>query len=398
MMNKFIPDIEFKPEGLVMPTEQDILNGVFNMLDSAFGSELNRNLETPQGQLASSLTAILADKNNQIAWLYNNLDPMYSDGKMQDAIGNIYFLSRKGQINSTAVCEFVGAVGTVIPKGYEILDTNNNSWFLNENISILSSGKVNGNVTATGVYSAEKGGISKLRTSITGLDRVTNPEAAIVGVHKESRVEYGKRIKKSVAKNAQGMPATVYSNVSDLKGVLDCYVVDNRKHQAVTVGVTNYKLEPHSIYVAVVGGDDYEIAKTIWKFAGNGCDFNGNKSINIEDDLYHKPRPSYEIKFMRPENVPIYIQVKIRRGAEQGYEDIVKNAILEHSQRDVSDKIGGFIYGMDYSTSIIKALSSNTKLLDIDVSKSKGNYQDSLQLGIDQYPLITAENISVVLV
>lgn len=391
------PDIQFTPEGLILPTEQEILDELFNIFDKCFNSKLNRNLETPQGQMVTALTAIIADKNNQIAWLANNLDPKFSDGRMQDAIGNIYFLSRKGQINSTAVCEFLGMPGTVIPKDFELVDTNGNSWFLNKEISILSTGVIDGEVTASGVYGAEKDTITTIKNSIVGLDRVTNHAAAIVGIEQESRADFGTRIKNSVAKNSQGMLGSIYSNVSDLTGVLDCYVIDNVKDTPITVGVTNYTLTPHSVYVAVVGGDENEIAKQIWIYTGNGCDYNGNTTITVTDDNYQTPKPTYEIKFMRPSSTPIYFRVKVRQGAQLDYENAVKQAIISTFQKETLNKIGSQLYAMSYANEIITALSGS-KLLDIDISLSNDNYADYVELGIDQYPVISEENISVVLV
>ncbi|MFY1028342.1 baseplate J/gp47 family protein, partial [Actinobacillus seminis] len=269
-----VPDIQFTPEGLILPTEQDILQGVLSDFDAAFGGGMNKSLETPQGQLASSIAAIIADKNNQIAWLVNNLDPDYADGFMQEAIGKIYFLKRKGQVNSTAVCEFSGLPGTVIPKGFIVKDTADNDWVVDNEVSILNSGKVNGYMTAKGTYPATAGSITKINQAILGLDSVKNPIDAIKGTETESRYEFSERYKKSVAKNSLGMPESVYSNISELKGVVDCYVMDNPKGKEIRVGATSKILVPHSIYVAVLGGDDKEIAKTIWTFAGSGCDFN----------------------------------------------------------------------------------------------------------------------------
>lgn len=137
-----VPNIQFTPQGLILPTEQEILNGVLADFNDAFGGNLNKNLETPQGQLASSIAAIIADKNNQIAWLVNNLDPDYSEGFMQDVIGKLYFIKRKGQINSTVQCTFYGLPGTTIPKGFIVKDENNNDWVLDQEISILSSVKL----------------------------------------------------------------------------------------------------------------------------------------------------------------------------------------------------------------------------------------------------------------
>lgn len=391
-----VPIIKLTPQGLQVPTAKEVLDGVLADFDKAFGGGLNKNLETPQGQLASSLAAIIHDRNNQIAWLINNLDPDYSDGVMQDAIGKIYFIKRKGQVNSVVNCEFVGLPGTIIPKDFVVKDEANNDWVLDEEISILDSGRVIGRMTGKGIYGAKANTINVLSQSIIGLDRVNNPQDAVIGNATESRTAFAERYKKSVAINSQGMPATVYSNVASLSGVIDCYVIDNPKDEIVQVGANNTPLNRHSIYVAVVGGNEQEIAEMIWRYAGNGCDFNGNTSVTVTDERYLTPKPSYQIKFQRPDDLPIYFQIKVKRGADLNIDSLVKNTIVNTFNAN-RVKIGSTIYSMGYISSLIDAVGKEY-LLEVKVGKSLGNYSDSIEVGIDQYPTISQENIKVIIV
>src|SRR5690606_27006865 len=76
-------------------------------------------------------------------------------------------------------------------------------------------------------------------------------------------------------------------------------------------GVT---LAPHSIYVAVLGGQTQAIADAIWAKMGPGCDFNGNTTATVVDATYSPPQPSYEVKFQRPALVPILFRVRLANG------------------------------------------------------------------------------------
>lgn len=392
-----VPTIQFTPQGLILPTERDILQGVMADFNAAFGGELSQNLETPQGQLASSIAAIIADKNNQIAWLVNNIDPTYSDGIMQDAIGKIYFIKRKGQINSTATCQFIGLPGTTIPKGLLLKDTANNEWVVDDERSILETGVVDVQVTAKGIYGAKANTITQIYQSIVGLDRVTNPQDAIQGSDKESRQDFAERYKKSVAKNSKGTPESVYSNIAELDGVSDVYVVDNPKGEAVRVGVTNYTLKPHSLYVAVVGGDPKEIGKTILTYAGNGCDFNGNTEVTLYDDMYLEPKPSYTISFMRPLPANVYFKVKVSKTSTIiGYEEIIRKAIVSFNKRKKA-RIGSTLYATHYISSIIEALPTSN-ILSVEIGNALESLGTQVTFGIDQQPIISEENIMVVLV
>ena len=85
-MSTSVPNITWTPEGVVLPTDAEILAGRQSDIDSAFGGAVNPSLSTPQGQIASSDTAIISDKNSAIAYIANQVDPLYAEGRFQDAI------------------------------------------------------------------------------------------------------------------------------------------------------------------------------------------------------------------------------------------------------------------------------------------------------------------------
>ncbi|OYV51344.1 MAG: hypothetical protein B7X10_00780, partial [Burkholderiales bacterium 21-58-4] len=80
-----VPSVQFTSTGVVVPTDADILSGVQQDMNAAFGGDMNPALETPQGQLASSTAAIIADKNAQIALIANQVNPDFSENRWQDA-------------------------------------------------------------------------------------------------------------------------------------------------------------------------------------------------------------------------------------------------------------------------------------------------------------------------
>src|SRR5690606_29468729 len=70
------------------------------------------------------LTAIIGDKNAEIAAVVNNINPDVADGRWQDAIGRIYFIDRKPALPTTIQVTCIGLVGTVIPVGALVADAN----------------------------------------------------------------------------------------------------------------------------------------------------------------------------------------------------------------------------------------------------------------------------------
>ena len=390
-MSSHVPPIRFTPQGLQIPTETEVLNGVLADFNDAFGGGLNLNLETPQGQLASSLAAVIADKNNVIAELVNQIHPEYAEGVMQDAIAQIYFLQRKPATDSAVVCEFVGLPGTQIPQGFIVQDSAGNQWALQQEIGIPIGGKVSGTLIAAGQIEAPAHSVNVIYQALVGLDRVDNPRPAVPGRAEESRAEFAERRRRSVAINAHGTPQAVYANVFALDGVRDVYVADNPKGQSVQLGASRHTLKPHSIYVAAVGGSDKEIAETILRYAGSGCDFNGNTEITVYDHSYNDPKPAYQVSFMRPNELPVYFRIKIERGAFIGADAAIKQAVINAFK----GRIGANLYAIGYVAPVVKAVP-NVHVLDVEIGLSTGSMGNSVSVGIDQTPVVRAGHIEVV--
>lgn len=394
-MTTNVPPLSINGAGIVLPTEQEILDGVLADFNDAFGGNLNLNLETPQGQLASSLAAIIADKNNVIADLINQVHPDYADGIMQDAIAKIYFIERKPATDSVVTCVFTGLSGTIIPDGFSVQDEQGNNWTIESQVEIAANGTVTAVLKNPNVVTAQAGTVNKIFSSLVGLDRVSNPNDAIPGSPVESRADFRDRRQRSVAINSHGTPKAVYANVFAVDGVSDVYVIDNPKSTPVTVGATNTVIKPHSIYVAVVGGDDEDVAKAILNYAGSGCDFNGNTDVTVYDDTYDNPKPSYQVSFMRPQDVQVHFKVIVGKGALIGYQDVVQTAIIEVFRSSKKGRIGGDLYAMDYAAAVLAAIADN-RLLNIKIGLSATALGDSVSIGIDKTPILNKSNIQVV--
>ena len=399
-----VPKIQFTPAGLVIPAETDVLAGVQADINAAFGGGLNPALETPQGQLASSQAAVIGDKNNEVVTIVNQVDPQYSDGRFQDAIGRIYFLTRKPATPTAVTATLNGLAGTVVPAGTLAQDTNGNTYALSGDATIGAGGVVDAEFQniQTGPIPCAAGTLTQVYQAVPGWDAITNAADGTLGSDVESRADFEYRRKNSVAKNGTGTPQAIYAEVFALADVLDVYVKDNPTGSAVNTGSTNYPIAAHSIYVAVVGGSDADVAAAIWRKKDLGCDTNGNSSATVVDQSgYSYPQPSYSIKFQRPASLAVKFAVRIVNDPSlpSNIVTLVKNAIIARfngADGTTRERIGATILASRYYGAVV-SVASNVSLLDVLIGTSSPTLTQ-INVGIDQRPTVSAADITVTLV
>ena len=404
MLPSSVPQIQFTPAGVVLPTESAILAGVQSDIDAAFGGGLNPALETPQGQLASSQTAVIGDKNNEVALIVNQVDPQFSDGRFQDAIGRIYFLTRKPATSTSVTCTLGGAAGTVILAGTLAQDTSGNTYASTGAATIGVGGTVDQEFQniATGPIPCAAGTLIQVYQAIAGWDTITNAADGTIGHDVENRTDFELRRKNSVALNARSTPNAIYAAVFDVADVLDCYVIDNPTNNTVNMGATNYPVAPHSVYVAAVGGTDADVAAAIWRTKDAGCDYNGNTSVTVTDDSgYSYPQPTYVVKFERPVALPVLFAVSLVNDPSLPSDIVarVKAAIIARfngADGTTRERIGSLILASRYYGAVV-SVASNVSLISVLIGTVTATLSQ-VSVGIDQKPTLSAADIVVTLV
>lgn len=404
-MSSNVPALRITATGITAPTAVAIRDGVLADENIAFGGDLDIvTPSTPQAHLADQLTANISDQNARIAYTLAMVDPATSEGRFQDAIGRIYFQSRKGATASVVVAQCTGQPGVTLPAGSLARDDAGFLWASTGDAMFSGGGvaSVQFACLELGPIQLGIGELNQIAQLAPGWDAITNLGAATVGSLTESRAAFEIRRQESIAKNAKGTPPAIRSAVWEVPGVIDVFAYDNFTNAVVNYGATSYPLAPHSIYVGVVGGDDQEVAEAIWSKKDNGCDMNGNTTVQVDDrEGYDFPYPSYPITFNRPSALPILFSVQIANSASLP-SDIValtKAAIVatftgaNGAQRA---RMGGAIFASSYYAAVA-AISSAVAIIQIKIGTATATL-DSLSIGIDQAPTIDPDDISVTLV
>ena len=405
-MSTAVPPVQFTLEGVVLPTDAAILAGVQSDINTAFGGGVNPGLSTPQGQLASSETAIVAEKNSEIAYVANQVDPQYAEGRFQDAIGRIYFMTREPAESTVVICTLGGIAGTVIPAGTLALDTSQNTYQLLGAVTIGGGGTVTGEFAnlVTGPIPCAANSLTQIYQAISGWDTITNPAAGTLGNDVESSQAFELRRENSVAANSHGTTDAIFAAVFAVPGVLNCYVIDNPSGNTVDYGSTSYPLAPHSIYVAVVGGEAAAIAQAIWQFKDAGCSYNtaagegSVETVTIYDTRYATPQPAYPVNFIIPGVVSVYFAVKLT-SVPSGIATLIQNAIIAQFNGENGSTpagIGSLIAASSYYAAVLSVLiGTGATLVSILVGFTSSPTGFDAQVGIDQEPTLSAGHITV---
>ncbi len=399
-----VPPIQFTPAGLVVPQESAVLAGTQADLQDAFGGTLNPALETPQGQLATSQAAIIGDANAQFAEFVNQVDPDTASGFMQDAIARIYFLNRSPGAPTAVQCECVGSFGVVIPVGAQAQDTSGNKYVCTQQGVIPIGGTITlpfANIK-NGPVPCPANTLTRIYQAIPGWDTINNSTNGVPGNDVESQAAFAYRRAQSVALNARGSLQAIYAAVFDVAGVIDVYVFENPTNATVSIGATSFSMLPHSLLVSAIGGAPDAVAKAIWTKKDVGCDYNGNTSVVVVDDVgYQAPFPEYTVKYEIPTALPIKFAVEIADSdaLPSTIVDLVKAAIIatfngaDGGQRV---RIGSLLLASKFYPGVI-GIGPEVSVLSILLGSSTPTLTSQL-IGVDQAPTVQASDIGVSIV
>ena len=369
-------------------------------MDAAFGGNLNTDLTTPQGQMAVTQTAIIGNKNDELLALFNGFDPLFADGRQQDALARLWFLERDPARPTVVTATLTGAVGTPIPAGSLAQATDGNLYGSISDVSIGAGGTVNTDFqcATAGPIACPAGSLTKVYKAISGWDTITNAADGALGNDTETRQAFETRREQSRAINARAILDAVQGAVLAVPNVLDAYTTENVLSTPQTVG--GYTLAPNSLYVAVTGGDAAAIARAIWTKKPPGCNYNGTTTVTVSDDNagYVVPVPTYDVSFVRPTPTAVKIAVTIPAGSTVpgNYVAQIRAAILNAfagGDGGTRARIASTLYALRYYAPV-NALGAWAQVVSLKIGFATAD-QDVISMHIDQNPTLAAGDISV---
>ena len=392
----FNPDVGFSADSTSV-IRQSIVDDWTAVFDDE-NATLNTSSESPAGQIIDSLSVLVTGKDSEFLNLANQFNPLTASGIFQDALGAIYFLTRKVATSTVVSCTCTGLPGTTIPQGSIIQNTDGIKLQSLGAATIGANGTVDVEFAAleSGAIDVGAGTCEKIITVIAGWDTVTNTAAGTPGSLIEGRADFEKRRYNSVAANAHGSAAALQGAIYELDNVLDCLVLENKTDSTVTKqGVS---LISHSVAVCVYGGENDDISETIYNKLDAGCGTNGNTDVSFTspDGVVNT------YKIVRPSPTPVYISVTINKTAQtpSTVTQDIKNAIINDANGSDANSgntrigVGQTIYASRFTVAIVRTAGVND-LESVYIGLSASPTGTSITLDADEEPVVSAENIEV---
>ena len=251
------------------------------ILVGAYGSSVNLEPESPNGELVQNIAIAITYRENDQAATISSFNPNVAAGLQLDAICANLNIERVVAINSSATCIFTGLNGVVIPAGTQVSSTVGDIFLVEAEIVIGAGGTVTGSVIAQqqGEIAVAENSITVIVQGINGWDTVNNPSTGNLGTPTQSDAELRDTRIAQLAFASTGSIPSLIAGATGLNPISSDVVQNLGSAPLVIDGVT---VAPKSVMVILDGGgSSLDIATMIFERLSGGCGMSGNTSYTL---------------------------------------------------------------------------------------------------------------------
>lgn len=350
------------PEGFELKRFEDIQTELYAILEQIEDPETGETLDLSDENSPFSLVINALIDDDAKIWealqdVYTQFDPSSAVQASLESLVQLNGITRQTGTFSTAPIDVTGDIGATIPAGQQISSGQDGApvWITTADILLNGSGLGSGTVQAAekGPTVALAGSLTTILTPVVGWDTVTNPLDAALGSNPETDAELRSRRDKSTETPSVAPVEAIFGNLSNLDGVEFARVFINNTLTTDSRGIPGKR-----IAAVVVGGDDQEIAETLFLRSPAGAGYFGNTTITLTDIQGE----DYGIAFIRPDEIDIEVQVDLTVTDAGQFPsngpDLIKEAIVVYAAEGAAGlgiedgfEQSGFVPGEDVSVS-----------------------------------------------
>ena len=300
--------------GLTMPRASDHLTLIrqdFETRLAALGVDLpDWDRDTFLGPLTATMAARLDAISENVIQIDAGYSPLNAAGLQLENIAAMVGVVRRDATRSTVTLDVTANMGTAIPLGSLVEDTEKQRWRTTADLNFAVTGtqQVVAEAVDAGAVVATANTITKIVSAIAGWTAVDNPSAATTGSDAETDAELRKRRILSLQRGTQATVAGIRAAVFDLDWTTATTVVDNPTNAAATV--EGILMTPHSLAVVVYPDtptteQETELIETLAGVVPAGIDQVGAESGSFTYDDGHSATFSWGYATQTPVNVTV---------------------------------------------------------------------------------------------
>lgn len=339
-----VPITSIDANGVNVPLFTDVLSYFQEQYKLIYGSDIDLDPDTQDGQWIAIIASAVNDTNMTIAATYQAYSPTYAQGAGLSSVVKINGIRRQRASYSTCLVRCVGQTGADISNG--IVGDNLNlgtQWQLPAGLVIDGTGEMT--VTATcltiGAITADIGTLTQIQTPVPGWQTVSNPQPAVAGAPVETDAQLRRRQTQSVANPSQTVVLGIQGAIENLPGVQRVMVYENPTNAPDVNGIPAY-----SMAAVVQGGVSQDIANAIALRKTPGSPTYGSTSVIVYDA---RGIPA-QINYFNLSLVPITVNITLK--ALAGF----TQAIMQNMINQVINYLATLPIGYDsYLTKLIAA-------------------------------------------
>lgn len=354
-----------------------------------FGQDIDLSSDTMDGQHISLFAEAIADLDELAELVWMSFDPDLAFGNSLSRLVKINGIERSQGAYSIVNLTVTGTPLVLIPKGSSVSNASGTvEVYTTEDVRIDETGTaiVEAMPESMGAISASADTLTVIKSPLFGWSSVTNADSMVTGKLRETDQQLRERRRGSVSKGNRNMTEALWAKLSDLSGVIEVSVLENATQYTDSRG-----LPPHSIHVVISGGDEAQIAETIWASKTGGTLVAGTEEYIIIDEVGNEQ----VMKFSRPIDVTIKVAVYITplSGYSFSTASLIKQAVLDYMNDEIA--VGGDIINSALYTPLNEIGGFAIERIEL----AKGNEalaEKSIYLDFNERISISTNNVEVI--
>ena len=341
----------FTPDGIQVQTFQEIYDELAAGYRAIYGEDINLDADSPDGQRVAIEAQLVLDAQSFGALEYNQRDPDFALGQSLNSIIKLSGITRRPATRSQVDVTVVTDRPLTLPVDYAVEDDLGQGWTTLA-VRTLSAGATTVTLFSEnfGAVEADPATVTQPVTVVIGVQSVTNPTAATVGIDEEADQDLRVRRNRSLETPQSSSTGRMFTALANLPNVTDVAVYENDTATTDSDGIP-----AHSLWVVVEGGAVAAIVETMTKNKTGGKGMVGSVTGTFTEPVTRPNGTTFTIvhsmTFDRPVDVPVLVRLDATRkdAANPVDEALISQAIAARTFNIGENLLAGDLYRLAFN-------------------------------------------------